>query len=74
MANGRDFGDFYAGGGVARPAYGAVPQAVDEEARARLDALAAAAGAMTELDPQGPESEADVKQRQNDLAAVIAAV
>ena len=70
--NGRDFGDFYPGGGVAQPGYGSVQVAVDGEARARLDALASAAGAITDLDPDGPESEADVKERQNAILHIVA--
>lgn len=67
-----DFTDFYPGGRVPLPA---VPTGVEDVgARARLEALADAVGAFTDLDPDGPESIADVKERLNAVAEAVAAV
>lgn len=67
-----DFTDFYPGGRVPLPA---VPTGIEDVgARARLEALSEAVGALVDLDPDGPESMADVKERLNAMAGAVAAV
>ncbi len=65
----KDFSEFYPGTGRPVPAPG-----VEVDARERLNALAAAVGAITDLDPDGPESVADVKEQLNAVKNAVAAV
>ena len=68
----KDFSEFYPGGRVPLPS---VPTGIEDiGARARLDALASAVGALADLDPDGPESVAEVKERVNAVAGAVAAV
>ena len=68
----KDFSEFYPGTGAPVPAPG--EEVADAYARERLNALAAAVGAITDLDPDGPESVADVKEKLNAVKNAVAAV
>jgi hypothetical protein len=68
----KDFSEFYPGTGRPVPAPGV--EVEDAYARERLNALAAAVGAITDLDPDGPESVADVKEQLNAVKDAVASV
>lgn len=68
----RDFGEFYPGGGAASYSPPASNVAGDVAAlKARVDAVGAAAGALAELDPDGPESLAEVKELVNGVRSAL---
>lgn len=69
----RDFSEFYPSGGKATVSPPFVESALSQlaEVKGKLAAVAAVAAALSDMDPDGPEALADVKERVGELGNAL---